>query len=84
MPRISTKKQAQKAAEIDLRSVRANLERALAENPDLSVTIRAHELSTADIYVGITDQATRTVGNNPNFAVNLATCRAFHYPKKAS
>jgi biopolymer transport protein ExbD len=58
---------------IDVRSVRANVERILAENPQASVTVRAHELATANIYIGITDQATEAVGSDPNFAVSLVT-----------
>ena len=61
--------------QIDLRSVRANVERAIAENPSASVTVRAHELSTAEIYVGIADQATLAAGSHHNFAVNLVTYR---------
>ena len=58
---------------IDIRSVRANVERVLAENPKAQVIVRAHELSTASVYVGIADQAKEAVGNNPNFAVSLVT-----------
>lgn len=58
---------------IDVRSVRANVERILAENPQASVTVRAHELATAAVYIGITDQATEAVGADPTFAVSLVT-----------
>lgn len=58
---------------IDMRSVRANVERTLAENPLAAVTVRAHELATANTYIGIVDQATEAVGNNPNFTVSLVT-----------
>lgn len=58
---------------IDMRSVRANVERVLAENPDASVIVRAHEFSTAATYVGIADHAKEAVGHNPNFAVSLVT-----------
>jgi biopolymer transport protein ExbD len=57
---------------IDIRSVRANVERILAENPEASVVVRAHELSNADTYIGITDQAKQAVGN-PNFTTSLVT-----------
>jgi len=57
---------------IDIRSVRANVERILAENPQASVVVRAHELSNADTYIGITDQAKQAVGD-PNFAASLVT-----------
>lgn len=56
---------------IDLRSVRANVERIKAENPEASVVIRAHELSSASIYVGIVDYATEAIGANAN--VSLVT-----------
>jgi biopolymer transport protein ExbD len=58
---------------IDLRSVRANVERVLAENPQAQVIVRAHEYSTAAIYVGIADEAKEAVGSDPNFAVSLVT-----------
>ena len=57
---------------IDLRSVRANIERIRAENPSASVIVRAHELATADIYIGIIDQAAEAI-NDPAFAVSLVT-----------
>lgn len=60
---------------IDVRSVRANVERILAENPEAAVTVRAHELATANVYIGITDQATEAVGTDPTFAVSLVTYR---------
>ncbi len=58
---------------IDIRSVRANVERVLAENPEAQVIVRAHEYSTAAIYVGIADEAKEAVGRDPNFAVSLVT-----------
>ena len=58
---------------IDIRSVRANVERVLAENPDAQVIVRAHEFSTASTYVGIADEAKEAVGSDPNFAVSLVT-----------
>ena len=57
---------------IDLRSVRANVERIRAENPSASVVVRAHELASAGIYVGIMDQAAEAI-SDPNFAVSLVT-----------
>jgi len=58
---------------IDIRSVRANVERVLAENPEAQVIVRAHEYSTAATYVGIADEAKEAVGSDPNFAVSLVT-----------
>ena len=63
---------------IDVRSVRANVERILAENPQAQVTVRAHELATAGIYIGITDQAIEALGvtNASDIrAVSLVTYR---------
>ncbi len=57
---------------IDIRSVRANVERILAENPRASVIIRAHELAHAETYIGITDQAMEAV-NRPDFTTSLVT-----------
>ena len=42
---------------IDIRSVRANVERLLAENPEAVVVVRAHEKAHAEMYVQIADQA---------------------------
>ncbi len=55
---------------IDLRSVRANVERIRAENPEAAVVVRAHELASASIYVGILDEATAAIGQVP---VDLVT-----------
>lgn len=57
---------------IDVRQVRANVEQILAANPEASVIVRAHELSNAETYIGITDQAKQASGN-PNFAASLVT-----------
>lgn len=57
---------------IDMRSIRANVERVLAENPDAQVVVRAHEYSTAETYIGIVDQAQEAVGRF-DFAVSLVT-----------
>ena len=42
---------------IDLRAVRANVERLIAENPDSSVVVQAHPQSESNIMVGVMDQA---------------------------
>jgi len=42
---------------IDVRSVRANIERAHAENPEAAVVIRAHNNSNTETFVAITDAA---------------------------
>ena len=63
---------------IDVRSVRANVERILAENPQATVTVRAHELATAGIYIGITDQSIEALGvtnASDERAVSLVTYR---------
>ncbi len=41
---------------IDLRSVRANVERIHAENPDTKVIIRASPQAKAELFVAISDQ----------------------------
>ena len=58
---------------VDVRSVRALVEQVLAGNSEASVVVRAHEYSTAETYIGITDQATEAVGSRPDFAVSLVT-----------
>ncbi len=52
--------------------MRANVERILAENPQASVIVRAHDLANADTYIGIVDQAKQAVGD-PNFTASLVT-----------
>lgn len=42
---------------IDVRAVRANIERMHAENPKAAVVVRAHIKSTAKMYVAIADAA---------------------------
>ena len=59
---------------IDVRSVRANIEQARAENPQASVIVRAHERASAGTYVGIVDQAEEVI-TDPNFVVSLVTYR---------
>ena len=56
---------------IDVRSVRANIERIRAENPDASVVVRAHVQSEAETYIAIVDQAKEAVGGN--FTASLVT-----------
>jgi biopolymer transport protein ExbD len=43
--------------EVDLRSVRPNVERLLAQNPEAGVIIRAHPKSQSQVFVGAMDQA---------------------------
>ena len=43
--------------DIDLRAVRANVERLIAENPDSSVVVQADPLSESNLLVGVMDQA---------------------------
>ena len=43
--------------DIDLRAVRANVERLIAENPDSSVVVQAHPESESNLLVGTMDQA---------------------------
>ncbi|MDX2225197.1 MAG: biopolymer transporter ExbD [Rhodospirillaceae bacterium] len=43
--------------EVDIRSVRPNVERLLAQNPEASVIIRAHPKSQSQVFVGAMDQA---------------------------
>ena len=42
---------------IDVRSVRANIERAHAENPKVKVIIEAHPKSKTDTFILVSDQA---------------------------
>ena len=43
--------------DIDLRAVRANVERLIAENPESSVVVQSHPLSESNLMVGVMDQA---------------------------
>jgi biopolymer transport protein ExbD len=54
---------------IDVRSVRANIERMHAENPKAAVVIRAHEESDTEMFAEIADQS-REAGV---YDVSLAT-----------
>ncbi|MFL2769524.1 MAG: ExbD/TolR family protein [Rhodospirillaceae bacterium] len=42
---------------IDVRAVRANVERLIAENPESSVVVQAHPQSESNLMVGVMDQA---------------------------
>jgi len=42
---------------VDIRAVRANIERLYAENPKASVIIQAHNKSKADTYAAVADAA---------------------------
>ncbi len=54
---------------IDLRSVRANVERLHAENPEGKVIVNAHPKSKAEIFIQVSDQS-REAGV---YDVSLAT-----------
>lgn len=54
---------------IDIRSVRANIERLHAENPKAAVVIRAHDDSDTEVFASIADQS-REAGV---YEVSLAT-----------
>ncbi|MFN4291580.1 MAG: ExbD/TolR family protein [Permianibacter sp.] len=43
--------------EIDVRAVRANVEKTLAEAPDASVIVQAHKDSDTDILISVVDAA---------------------------
>lgn len=43
--------------DVDIRAVRANVERLIAENPDASVVVQADPESESSILVGVMDQA---------------------------
>ncbi|MBP01387.1 MAG: biopolymer transporter ExbD [Rhodospirillaceae bacterium] len=43
--------------DIDVRAVRANVERLIAENPDSSVVVQADPKSRSNLLVGVMDQA---------------------------
>ena len=43
--------------DIDVRAVRANVERLIAENPDSSVVVQADPQSESNLMVGVMDQA---------------------------
>ncbi|MGB1556190.1 MAG: ExbD/TolR family protein [Oceanococcaceae bacterium] len=55
---------------IDIRSVRANIERLHAENPEGSVVIQADELASVKTFTEVLDQARQVV---PPERVSLAT-----------
>ena len=43
--------------DVDIRAVRANVERLIAENPDASVVVQADPESESSLLVGVMDQA---------------------------
>jgi len=43
--------------EVDIRAVRANVERLIAENPDSNVVVQADPRSESNLLVGVMDQA---------------------------
>ena len=43
--------------DVDVRAVRANVERLIAENPESSVVVQAHPDSESNLLVGVMDQA---------------------------
>jgi biopolymer transport protein ExbD len=55
---------------VDIRSVRANIERLHAENPEGGVVIQADELSSIKTFTGVLDAAREVV---PHEKVSLAT-----------
>ncbi len=57
---------------IDIRSVRANIERLHAENPEGAVVIQADELASVKTFTEVLDQARQVV---PPERVSLATQR---------
>ena len=55
---------------VDLRSVRANIERLHAENPEGGVVIQADELASVKTFTGVLDAAREVV---PHEKISLAT-----------
>jgi len=53
--------------EVDMRAVRANVERLLAENPDASVVVQADPQAETRLMVGVMDQARQ--GGAPNVSL---------------
>ena len=56
---------------VDLRSIRANMERMLAENPDAQVVIRADASSTNGTFVSVIDQARQAGVSNVSLAAEI-------------
>ena len=54
---------------VDVRAVRANIERLYAENPKAAVIIQAHNKSKADTYSAVADAA----GSANVYAISLVT-----------
>lgn len=61
--------------EIDIRAVRANVERALAENPDAAVVIVADKESTTGIVIHVMDQCKLAGAENVSLAATLPNSR---------
>ena len=61
--------------EIDIRSVRANVERALAENPDSNVIIVADEKSETGIVIKVMDYCKLAEAKNVSLAAALPSKR---------
>lgn len=57
---------------IDIRSVRARVEQIMAENPEASVIVRAHELASAEVYIQLVDQASEVIDTSKT-GVSLIT-----------
>ena len=55
---------------IDVRSVKANVERLHAENPEGGVVIQADEMASVKTFTAVLDSARQVVGNNK---VSLST-----------
>ncbi len=56
--------------EVDIRAVRANVERALAENPDGSVVIVADKLSLTGLVINVMDACKLAGAENVSIAAN--------------
>lgn len=57
--------------EIDVRAVRANVERALAENPEASVVIVADKESTTGLVINVMDNCKLAGAENVSLAASL-------------
>ncbi|MCB2106748.1 MAG: biopolymer transporter ExbD, partial [Rhodobacteraceae bacterium] len=56
--------------EIDARSVRPNVERMLAQDPEAGVVIRAHKQSRSETFVTVMDQARQAGAASVSIAEN--------------
>ncbi len=61
--------------EIDLRAVRANVERALAENPEASVVIVADKKSSTGLVIHVMDHCKLAGAENVSLAASLPQAR---------